>query len=298
MQFSVLMSVYKKEKPEYFKQALDSVLNQTLMPEEIILMRDGPVPEELQKTINEYLKGEYKDLISYYPLKENVGLGRALRIGVRKSKYDYVARMDTDDIAVPNRFELQVEFLNNHPEVSVCGGQIYEFIDRKENIVCKREVPLEHEDIVRFMKSRNAFSHMTVMFKKQDVIDSGNYKDMYSIEDYYLWCRMLASGNRFANLPNVLVYARTGKNMYQRRGGYKYYESCKNIARYNLKEGFINRIEYSSYLIIRFFVHVILSNSLRGVFFREFTRNCSNKNCKDRKIAIKERESINMRMQT
>ncbi len=272
MQFSVLMSVYKNEKPEYFAQAVDSVLNQTLMPNEIILMRDGPVPKKLQKIIDGYLSGEYRDLFSYYPMKTNHGLGNALKLGVIKAKYDYIARMDTDDIAKSNRFELQVKYMEEHPEVSVCGGQIFEFIGNKNNVVSKREVPLEHSDIVRFMKKRNAFSHMTVMFKKQDVIDAGNYIEMYLAEDYYLWCRMMVRGYIFANLPEILVYARTGTDMYKRRGGYKYYLSLKKLEEFKQKNKLTNRIDYLSTLSMRFLIHVLLPNKIRAIAFKCLAR--------------------------
>ena len=273
MRFSVLMSVYKNEKPEYFIQAIESVLNQTLMPDEIILMRDGPVPKKMQRTIDGYRNGEYGHLFSYYPLKKNHGLGNALKIGVEKAKYEYIARMDTDDIAEPNRFELQVKYMEKNPDISVCGGQIYEFIDIKDNVVGKREVPLEHKDIVLFMRNRNAFSHMTVMFKRQDVIDAGNYIEMYLVEDYYLWCRMLVCGYKFANLPEILVYARTGEDMYQRRGGYKYYLSFKKLEDYKLKKRIINGVGYASTLFIRFVVHVMLPSKMRGVVFKIFVRD-------------------------
>lgn len=272
MQFSVLMSVYKNEKTEYFIQAVDSVLNQTLIPSEIILMRDGPVPDEMQRTIDGYINGEYGYLFSYYPLKKNHGLGNALKIGVEKAKYEYVARMDTDDIAEPNRFELQVKYMEENPDISVCGGQIYEFIGCKDNVIGKREVPLEHREIARFMKNRNAFSHMTVMFRKRDVIDAGNYIEMYLVEDYYLWCRMLACGYRFGNLSEILVYARTGEDMYQRRGGYKYYLSWKALEDFKFKNQMINRVDYVSALSMRFVVHVLMPNRLRGAVFKRFAR--------------------------
>ena len=272
MQFSVLMSVYRNEKPQNFVEAMDSVLSQTLLPNEIILMRDGPVPEELQRIIDGYVKGEYGYLFSYYPLKDNHGLGNALRVGVKKAKYDYIARMDTDDIAEPNRFELQTDFMEQHPEISVCGGQIYEFIGNKDNIAGNREVPLDHEAIAQFMRKRNAFSHMTVMFRKQDVLDAGNYKEMYLVEDYYLWCRMLIKGYKFANLPDILVYARTDENMYQRRGGYKYFLSWKAIEQFKLKNGITNPGEYIRTLIMRFCVQVLIPNKVRGFILKRFAR--------------------------
>lgn len=272
MKFSVLMSVYKNEKPENFVEAMDSVLDQTLLPNEIIVMRDGPVSDRMQNTIDRYLKGKYGSIFSYYPMEQNQGLGNALKIGVEKAKYDYIARMDTDDIAEPNRFEFQTSFMEKHPEISVCGGQIYEFIGSKGNVAGKREVPLTHDEISEFMRKRNPFCHMTVMFKKQDVLDAGNYIEMHLVEDYYLWCRMFIKGYRFANLPEILVYARTDENMYQRRGGYKYFLSWKAIEKFKLDNGITKRSEYMKTLAMRFCVQVLTANKVRGIILKKFAR--------------------------
>ncbi len=271
MQFSVLMSVYKNESVSNFKQAIDSILNQALKPDEIVLMRDGPVPDELQKTIDSYVN-DHKDLFSYYPQERNMGLGNALRIGVEKAKYDYIARMDTDDIALPERFAIQVKFMEEHSDVSVCGGQTYEFIGDLSNKTGKREVPLNHEDIVKFMKKRNPFNHMTVMFKKNDVLAVGNYKELHLVEDYYLWLRMWDHGYKFANVPDVLVYARFGDDAYQRRGGKKYFNSWHQIEDYKLMHGLINKKEYYETLAMRFGVQVLMPNKVRGFVLRKFSR--------------------------
>lgn len=270
MKFSVLMSVYKNESVSNFREAMDSVLHQTLLPDEIILMRDGPVPQELQKVINEYVNTNSS--ISYYPLEENQGLGIALSIGVEKAKYDYIGRMDTDDIAVPTRFEIQTKYMEEHPEVDVCGGQIFEFIDNTDNIAGKREVPLEHNGICQFMKRRNSFNHMTVMFKKNAVLQAGNYQDMYLVEDYYLWCRMLNMGFRFGNIDEVLVYARTNLDMYQRRGGFKYFMSWKMIEDYKRKTRITSLRDYLSTLTMRFVVQILIPNKLRGYILKTYSR--------------------------
>ena len=270
MNFSVLMSIYKNETIDNFITAMDSVLNQTLMPDEIILMRDGPVSEKMQNVIDDYVKKHA--IITYCPLDENKGLGEALRRGVRKARNDIIARMDTDDFALPNRFELQIEYAKAHPDVSVWGGQIEEFIGDISNIVGKREVPTEHEDICRFMKKRNSFNHMTVMFRRQDVLDAGNYKELFLVEDYYLWCRMLVKGYRFGNLPEVVVYARTSEDMYQRRGGYKYFKSWKAIEQFKLENGITNLSEYTQTLAMRFAVQVLMPNRVRGFVLKKFSR--------------------------
>lgn len=182
--FSVLMSVYKNENPKHFIDSLESVINQTVKPSEVVLVRDGQVPDELQQVIDHYVSTY--DYFNYIPLEENGGLGNALNIGLLHTKYDLVACMDTDDISTENRFELQLDYFNQNPDTSICGGQILEFVDKPENIIAKRELPLTHNDICRFLKGRCPFNHMTVMFKKADVLKAGNYQPFLFMEDYYL----------------------------------------------------------------------------------------------------------------
>ena len=139
--FSVCTSVYKNDKPEFIKVALDSILvNQTLKPDEVVLVQDGPVPDSTTHLLSDY-ENAYKGVLNVIRLEENGGLGNALRIGVENVKYDIVARMDSDDICAPDRFEKQLAYLESHPECDIVGGQITEFIDTPDNIVGKREVP-------------------------------------------------------------------------------------------------------------------------------------------------------------
>lgn len=271
MKFSVLMSIYNGEKVNYFIEAIESVLNQTVIPDEIILIRDGLVNEELQKTIDSYIT-KYETLFTYVPLELNKGLGNALHIGVITSRNEYIARMDSDDICVPNRFEKQLAFMKEHSEISVVGGQIYEFIEDPNKIVCQRAVPLDHDSIVDFFQTRNAFNHMTVLFKKSAVLEAGNYMDMHYVEDYYLWCRMLLHGCKFANLPDCLVYARIGNEMFKRRGGYRYFCSWKKLEKFKKDNGIIDFQRYSKTLILRFIVQVITPNTLRGFIIKKFGR--------------------------
>lgn len=271
MQFSVLMSVYKGEKIDNFKASMDSVLNQTLKANEIILIRDGVVYPELQNIIDVYV--ENHPTISYYPFDENKGLGEALKFGVQNARNSLILRMDTDDIAVEDRFEKQVSFFESHPEVDVCGGQILEFVDDYHKPISKRSVPLRHEEIVKFIKKRNPFNHMTVAFKRESVLNAGNYRDLFYLEDYYLWCRMLNNGAIFANIDDVLVNARVGEDMYMRRGGYKYFKSWKKLEKYKLSVGITNVFNYLATLTSRFVLQVLMPNSLRGWVFKKFARD-------------------------
>ena len=221
MQFSVLMSVYHKENASHFDAALLSIENQTLTPDQVVIVKDGPLSFELEQVIGVHTKSSS---INYtvVALKKNVGLGIALNEGIKYCKYKWVARMDTDDIALPDRFEKQFSYLDEHPETDLLGGWICEFDNKPEQCTKKRRVPASHEAIVRFAKYRNPVNHMTVVCKKEAMQSAGGYLPMNGFEDYYLWMRMLLNGCRFANLPEVLVKARTGRGMIRRRQGWKY----------------------------------------------------------------------------
>lgn len=270
MKYSVLMSVYKNEKVEYFVEALESVINQTLSPEEIVLVRDGQVYEDLQNTINAYLE-KYPSLFTYIPLEENGGLGNALMIGLEKCRNEIVARMDTDDICIPNRFELQVEYLKNNPEIDMVGGNIAEFEKSVDEIIDYRIVPQEHIEIIERLKSRSPFNHQTVMFKKSIVLKAGNYQPFYLFEDWYLWIRLFLSGCKFANLNENLCFVRvTGVSA--RRGGLKYYKSCKKLLKYMRQNKMISWLKYTKIKIVRFIGIVLLPNKLRAWAYKKFLR--------------------------
>ena len=272
LQFSVITSVYKNDKPEYIRVALDSLLvQQTVKPDEIVLVQDGPVSHETSRLLLEY-KDNYGEKLNVIRLTQNKGLGNALMLGVENAKYDIVARMDSDDICAPDRFEKQVAYLESHPECDIVGGQITEFIDTPDNIVGKREVPCDNEAIYHYMRNRCALNHPTVMFKKKAVLNAGNYQDWFWNEDYYMWIRMMEQGCVFANLPDVLVNMRSGIDQYGRRGGKKYFDSEIGIKKLMLEKGMITRKDYIVNYIQRFIIQLMLPNSVRGWVFRTFAR--------------------------
>lgn len=268
--FSVLMSVYKNDNSEHFKMALDSIINQTIVPSEIVLMVDGPVPNEVNNVILSYQKNY--SLLKVVRFEQNQGLGKALHEGVLNTSYELVARMDSDDIAESTRFEKQLKCFENDSNLSIVGGVISEFIDTPDNIVGYRKCPCYDGEIKKYMKKRCGFNHMTVMFRKSEVLRVGNYQDWFWNEDYYLWIRMLIAGCKFANLPNVLVNVRVGKEMYARRGGRKYYNSERDLQKYMLNNKVISRVQYMYNVFIRFAVQVAMPNWLRGWVFRTFAR--------------------------
>lgn len=270
LKFSVLMSVYKNDKAEYVKQAIGSILNQTLKPNEIIIIVDGPISDNIKKIIEEY-KGKYSIFNVTY-LEKNGGLGNALNIGLEKCSFDIIARMDSDDISVENRFEKQIEEFKKDNNLSIVGGYISEFIDNPNESVGIREVPLNQQEISNYIKNRNPFNHMTVMFKKQSVLEAGNYKDFFYYEDYYLWVRMFLKDMKMKNIDSILVNARVGKDMYQRRGGMKFYKSGVKFQKFLLKNKLITIPRYLYNILVRFIVQVIMPNKLRGFIYQKFAR--------------------------
>ena len=271
-QFSVITSVYKNDKPEFIRVALDSMfVEQTVKPNEIVLVQDGPVLYETTKLLLEY-KEKYGEKLNVIRLDVNKGLGNALKVGVENAQYDIIARMDSDDICLPNRFEKQLSYMDAHPECDIVGGQITEFIDTPDNIVGKREVPCDNEAIYHYMRSRCALNHPTVMFKKKAVLNAGNYQDWFWNEDYYMWIRMMEQGCVFANLPDVLVNMRSGLDQYGRRGGKKYFDSEIGIKKLMLEKGMITRKEYIVNYVQRFIIQLMLPNSVRGWVLRTFAR--------------------------
>lgn len=242
--FSVLMSVYIKEKPEYLKKSLDSVFNQTLKPNEVILVKDGPLTLELEKIINNF--SNTKSTLKIIPLEKNVGLGEALRIGVEKCNYELIARMDTDDICKSNRFERQIECFKKNPELDMVGSWTDEFqeIDGKIEVKSIRKVPEYKEEIIKKLKKSNSFNHPTIMYKKKSVIKAGNYSEEFNcLEDYYLWVRMAIRGMNFYNIQDSLIYFRITPDTSKRRGGIKMLKGDIKLHNRFQKLGFINSKE-------------------------------------------------------
>ena len=214
MEFSVLMSLYIKENPQYLKECFESLKNQTLPATEIVVLFDGAVTTELEAIVTEY---EAILPIKAVKFPQNRGLGKTLNDGLNYCSHEWVFRMDTDDICVPDRFEKQVAFIEQHPEIIIFGGQIAEFGENINNIVAYRNVPTSAQEIIKFTQKRCPFNHMTVAYQKSAVINCGGYEDLQ--EDYYLWIKLVAQGLYVANLPDILVYARVGNGMVSRRRG-------------------------------------------------------------------------------
>lgn len=239
---SVLMSVYIKEKPEYFKAAMDSVLAQSYPVNEIMLIEDGPLTEALYETIRLY-KEQYPDVIRTFAFEQNQQLGRALAKGVELCSNELVARMDTDDIAMPDRIEKQVAYMEEHPEVHVLGGSIREFNDEGTTNRVKY-MPKTQDEILNYVKNRNPLNHMTVMFRRSAILKAGNYQHFPYLEDYSLWSRMLSAGYQIRNLEDILVRARTSMALVRRRSGWKYFKDFAKLRKFQHELGLTTILEY------------------------------------------------------
>ncbi|WP_461240811.1 glycosyltransferase [Paucilactobacillus sp. N302-9] len=264
--FSVLMSVYFREKPEYLKQAIDSIYTQSIHPKETVIVKDGPLTVDLNKTLNRLQQDH--DGIIVVTLKKNQGLGESLKVGTQFITTDYIARMDSDDISTKNRFEVQLTELQNKPDVSVLGGQLLEFVDDTKNVVGERNVPVEYSEVKTFFKYRSPVNHPTAMIRKKDLLTVGGYESFEKLEDYFLWGKFLAKGYKIENSQNVLLYMRVDKGMYSRRGGYRYFFNYCKLKNLFYRWGLINRFELivGNFLM---FLNTVIPNQLRKFVYSE-----------------------------
>lgn len=268
--FTVCMSVYKKSKPDEFLAAFNSIIHQTAPPNEIILVIDGPISKELESEIDSLRSNESLKIIK---LLENKGLGNALRIGVENASNDLIARMDSDDISLSNRFELQLNYFIQHSNTDVLGGQVTEFIDTPDHIIGKRIVPLNNKEIYAYMKKRCAMNHPSVMFRKEAVIYAGNYQDWFLNEDYYLWIRMMSNKCKFANLDQILVNLRVSNGLYERRGGWSYFKSEAGIQVLLHKYHFISWFREIYNIFLRLIIQILLPNRVRAFIYQTLLRD-------------------------
>lgn len=269
--FSVVTSVYKSDNPVFFDRALSSITElQTVIPDEVVLVVDGLVSDELNEVIAKYEK-KY-DIFNVIRLEKNGGLGNALKIAVENTKYELIARMDSDDVSVSTRFEEQLRYFDMYPQIDIVGGNITEFIGEESNIVGTRIVPKSNEDIREYMKVRCAMNHVSVMYKKTAVQSAGGYQDWFCNEDYFLWIRMWLKGAVFANTGTTLVNVRVGEDMYSRRGGIKYCKSELKLQTYMLKKKLIEKHTFLFNCAKRIIVQILMPNKIRGWVFRALAR--------------------------
>ncbi len=255
MRFSVLMSVYFKESADNLDQALQSLINQSLKPDEIVLVKDGVLTTDLEKVIERFVKLNTSVVVNVISIAQNRGLGNALFVGLNACTHDYVARMDSDDISDFYRFEKQVEFLKEHPHVDVVGCNLSEFDLEIGDSVLKKVCPESHEDIIRRIRLRSPLNHPTIMFKRKKVLAAGGYdSETLMFEDYALFLRLWKAGLIFHNIPEILYYMRVDSNLnsIRRRRGSDYLLNEINFLKYAYKIGAFTKGDQLKYGILRF----------------------------------------------
>lgn len=269
--YSVLMSVYCREQPENLRLAVESMLAQTVAPSEFVLVCDGPLTRELDAVIAEFCAG-YPALFHILRLPENRGLGAALNAGLKECRFELVARMDSDDIALPERMQLQLEAWEQHPGLSALGGQIAEFSHAPEHLLAYRRVPTEPEAIRSYLKRRSPMNHTTTLLRRSHVLEVGGYAEIAGFEDYCLWIKLISRGFSLANVPQVCCHVRADDGMYRRRGGWQYFKNTVKMENFLLRSGLITVWEYGVNVTVRFAGTVLVCAKLRRLLFLRFLR--------------------------
>lgn len=263
------MSVYYKENPDYLRQSMNSMLRQTVLTDDFVLVCDGPLTPELDSIIDE-MRGCFGPALNVLRLPVNGGLGNALNQGIKLCKNEIVARMDSDDIAFPGRCEKQIRYLKEKNADFLSAG-VLEFNENVSDAKIMRVPPETNGEIIRFAKKRNPINHPCSMYKKSAVEAVGGYQDFYLLEDYYLWIRMLLKGFTAYNIQEPLLYMRAGSDMYRRRSGGKYARSQRKLFKFMRENGFISEADYLSSCCIRT-LSAMAPNWLRKFMFKTILR--------------------------
>lgn len=234
---SVVMSIYKNDKPEWARSAIESMLSQSLASDDIILIKDGPVSPAIELILNGYEKFPNIRVVRF---KDNIGAGAARNFGIALANNELVAIMDADDISVPDRLQSQVSAFNFNPQLSIVGGQIAEFEKNTDNIVSYRNVPITHKEIVSFSKRRSPFNNMSVCFRKSHIMSVGGYKHSTRAEDYNLWLELLSTDKLALNLPQILCLVRVDQASFRRRVTYEHTSELFKLRYKYLRRGYIS----------------------------------------------------------
>jgi glycosyltransferase involved in cell wall biosynthesis len=271
--FSVLMAVYLHADAEHLNFSLYSLINQSLLPREIVLVCDGPITEELAQVIKKY-KRDFEEnfdvIFKIVYLDFNVGLGLALNKGINSCKYDIIARFDADDICIQDRFYIQYNYFISS-DLDVLGGMMKEFVQNPDDSSLVFTKPLTHMEILNYSKYLNPLCHPTVMFKKESVLRAGSYSDMKLFEDYYLWVRMLKKGYIFGNLDQILVYFRVGDDMIGRRHGLSYFRREFRFYYQSFLYHHLNIIEFVLIVLSKLMLR-ILPKYLMSLVYKQLMR--------------------------
>lgn len=265
MSLSILMSVYKEDNASFLNEALVSIFHQSLPPNEVIIVKDGPLTGELNELVNLF-QIKYPKTIKIVALPNNVGLGNALRLGLKHCTNEFVARMDSDDISIFDRFRTQMDFLLSNPGISALGSTVEEFAEVAGDLKRYRKAPVGEKKIKKYSKYRNPLNHPSVMFRRSDVIVSGSYIDIPLFEDYFLWVRMLLNGFLLENIDVPLLYFRVGNGMVGRRHGWDYMKKEVVFLSKISKLGFLNKKEYILSIILKLPVRLMPKKILEFIY--------------------------------
>lgn len=272
MEFSILMSLYNKENSKFLDECFISIWNnQTLKPTEIVLVKDGVLTSELEKIISTWQE-KLGSVLKIVVLEQNVGLGKALNAGLAQCRHDWVLRMDTDDICTPDRFQKQIDFIKNHPDIVLFGGQILEFNQDIADANVLKSVPIDYQEIKKFAQKRSPFNHMTVAYKRDIILNLGGYQHHLFMEDYNLWLRVIGSGYKVANLPDIILYGRVGNGMHSRRRGWQYIQSEQQLLKLKLNLKMQPIIPAISLFLVRSCFR-LLPGSLLSFIYNNFLRD-------------------------
>ena len=271
LKYSVLISIYRKDNPDYFNLALESMTKQTVLPNEIVVVKDGKITDDLQNIIVKHkLLSKNIPFVEIH-LKNNVGLGLALNEGIKACKYELIARMDSDDYSLPNRCELQLKEFEKEPELDIIGTSVLEFVDNIENIVGKRDVPKTNEEIYKFARLRDPFNHPSVMYKKSTILNVGGYSNYRKNQDTDLWIKLLQNNAKCKNLSEPLVLFRFDKNTYEKRKSFLSIKTLLKIRYKAWKTGFNSLFDFVLIVLSQLFIYA-LPDSFQKIIYRCFLR--------------------------
>jgi glycosyltransferase involved in cell wall biosynthesis len=246
--FSLLVPVYDGDRPDHLRRALRSAVDdQTVRPDQVVIVRDGPVRDELAECLDEFVRRSPVP-VTLVPLPDNGGLGPALDKGLAASWFDVIARMDADDVAMPHRFEVELPLIE---DADIVGAGLLEFVEDTDHIVGQRTPPTEPGQIERYARMHDPFNHPTVVYRRRAVLAAGGYGNLPLMEDYALFARMLAGGARAVNVAEPLVFYRVGAQAYKRRGGAALLRSELRLQREFRRRGFTTPAEYVRNVLVR-----------------------------------------------
>lgn len=241
--YSLLMTVYDKEKPEFLYQSIQSIVDQTVKTDDFVLVCDGKLNKALENVINEFEKN-YPTVFNVIKLEKNVGIGEATNIGLKHCKNELIAKMDSDDISHRDRCAIQLDLFNKYPNLSIIGTDISEFEDEVDNIVSIRSLPPSHEKICTFAKRRSPFNNQTIMYKKQDVLTAGGYSPYVRCEDYDLFVRVISAGFQTMNINKSLVNYRLTDDSFKKRASFKNTKSFISVRWKIYKSGYSSFFDF------------------------------------------------------